>query len=57
MKPAASSSLVRRAEALTFLAGLLLFAVGLSWAWLPLGPIGAGAILMAVSLFGGGKTQ
>ena len=57
MKPAASSSLVRRAEALTFLAGLLLFAVGLSWAWLPLGPIGAGAILLAVSLFGGGKTQ
>lgn len=41
---------------IAFLAGLLLFAAGLSWAWLPLGPIGAGLVLMAVSVFGGNKS-
>lgn len=40
-----------------FVAGLALFAAGLSWAWPPLGPIGVGVVLMAVSLFGGGKPQ
>jgi len=41
---------------LVFLAGLLLFGAGLSWAWPPLGPIGAGLVLMAVSVFGGKKS-
>lgn len=38
-------------DLIVFAVGLLLFAVGLSLAWLPLGPIGAGAVLMGVSVF------
>lgn len=38
-----------------FALGLLLFAGGLSWVWPPLGLIGAGLIVMGVSLFGGRK--
>lgn len=41
-----------RAELIAFTIGLLLFSVGLSLAWFPLGPIGAGAVLMGISLFG-----
>ena len=37
---------------LVFAAGLLVFAVGLSLWYLPAGLIGAGAVLMAVTLFG-----
>lgn len=44
-----------RPQGIVFLVGLVLFAAGLSWAWLPLGPIGAGVVLMATSLFGGGR--
>lgn len=39
-------------ELAVFGLGLLLFAAGLSWAWLPLGPIGAGVVLMAVAVLG-----
>ena len=39
-------------DLVVFGAGLLLFAAGLSLAWLPLGPIGAGLVLMAVAAFG-----
>lgn len=42
----------RKSEAIAFAIGLLLFSAGLSLAWYPLGPIGGGAVLMAVSLFG-----
>lgn len=38
-----------------FVAGLVLFGLGLGLAWPPLGLIGTGAILMAVSVFGGGR--
>lgn len=38
-------------DVLLFAAGLVLFAAGLSWAWLPLGPIGAGLVLMAMALY------
>lgn len=41
----------RYADVVLFGAGLLLFAAGLSWAWAPLGPIGAGLALMAVALY------
>jgi len=39
-------------ELVAFAIGLLLFSIGLSLAWYPLGLIGGGAVLMAVSLFG-----
>jgi hypothetical protein len=35
--------------------GILLFA-GLAWAWLPLVPIGIGAALLTVGIFGARKT-
>jgi len=38
--------------AVPFVLGLVLLSVGLSWAWLPLGPIGAGAVLLYVALAG-----
>lgn len=38
-----------------FLVGLVLFGVGLGLAWLPLGLLGPGCVLMAISLFGDGK--
>lgn len=41
------------AELWVFVAGLALFAVGLYQAWPPLGPIGAGLVLMAVAVIGG----
>lgn len=41
-----------RPELVAFAVGLLLFCGGLSLAWAPLGLIGGGAVLMAVSLFG-----
>lgn len=41
-----------RADLIAFAVGLLLFSIGLSLAWYPLGPIGGGVVLMAVSLFG-----
>lgn len=42
-----------RASLVVFAAGLVLFAGGLWLAWPPLGLIGPGAVLMAISLFGG----
>jgi len=39
-------------DAAAFIVGLLIFSVGLSLAWYPLGPIGGGMVLMATSLFG-----
>lgn len=55
----ASAWLVARINGWIFITGLVLFSAGLSWAWPPLGLIGAGVILMAGSLFGnagkGGK--
>lgn len=39
-------------DAVAFMAGLVLFSVGLSLAWYPLGPIGGGLVLMATSIFG-----
>lgn len=53
----AARAVVVYGELLMFVIGLMLFAAGLSWAWPPAGLIGAGGVLMAVSLFGGGKTQ
>lgn len=49
--------LARRVEVVVFLLGLLLFAAGLSWAWPPLGPIGAGVVLMAWTVLGGEEKQ
>ncbi len=45
-----------RVELLGFAAGLLLFCAGLGLAWPPLGLIGAGGMLMALSLFGGDES-
>jgi hypothetical protein len=42
-----------RLELIGFALGLILFTAGLAMAWLPAGPIGAGIVLMAVSLFDG----
>ena len=42
-----------RPELIAFAIGQLLFCVGLSLAWFPLGLIGGGLVLMGVSLFGG----
>lgn len=39
-------------DLVVFVLGLMLFAGGLSLAWAPLGPIGAGVVLMGVSAFG-----
>lgn len=47
-----SAWLVARVDGWVFITGLVLFGFGLSWAWPPLGLIGAGLVLMAVSLFG-----
>jgi len=47
-----SAWLVARIDGWVFVTGLVLFGAGLSWAWPPLGLIGAGLVLMAVSLFG-----
>ena len=40
-----------------FACGLLLFACGLSLWYLPAGLIGAGAVLLGVTLFGGGEKK
>lgn len=60
MKPVASSSsvsawLAARANGVAFVSGLILFGVGLSLAWAPLGLIGVGAVLMAVSVLEGNR--
>lgn len=39
-------------DAIACIFGLLIFSAGLSLAWYPLGLIGGGAILMALSIFG-----
>jgi len=39
-------------DLVVFVLGLGLFGTGLSLAWLPLGPIGVGVVLMGISLFG-----
>ncbi len=39
-------------EIVVFIAGLAVFAIGLSLAWPPLGLIGAGAVMMIVAAFG-----
>lgn len=44
--------MTNRYDAVAFIFGLLIFSVGLSLAWYPLGPIGGGLVLMAVSVFG-----
>lgn len=40
------------ADAVAWLIGLILFGVGLGLIYLPAGLIGAGAVIMAVALFG-----
>ncbi len=50
-RPALSPAAV---NVLVFCAGLLLLAVGLSLWYLPAGLVGAGAVLLYVTLFGGG---
>lgn len=45
------------ANLLAFVAGLLLFAVGLSLWYLPAGLVGAGVVLLYVTLFGGGEKR
>ena len=42
-------------DAVVFALGLMLFSAGLAMAWLPLGLIGPGVVLMAISVFGGSK--
>ncbi len=42
---------------LVFVAGLALLAVGLSLWYLPAGLVGAGVVLLYVTLFGGGKER
>lgn len=51
----AKAWVAERPRAAVFTLGLVLFAAGLAWAWPPLGLIGPGAVLMAFTLFGGGK--
>lgn len=53
----ARSWVAARINPLAFVVGLILFGCGLSWAWPPLGLIGAGMVLMAASLFGGGHKE
>lgn len=42
---------------LVFVAGLLLLAIGLSLWYLPAGLVGAGGVLLYVTLFGGGEKR
>ena len=44
--------LAARADLLVFALGLVLFGVGLGLAWLPLGLVGPGVVLMYISLAG-----
>jgi hypothetical protein len=46
---------IYKLELAAFGIGLLLFSIGLSLIWFPLGLIGGGAVLMGVSMFGGPK--
>lgn len=41
-----------RPDLVVFALGLIAFCAGLYMAWPPLGPIGGGVVLMAISLFG-----
>lgn len=50
----AQGAVAQRLTLFVFLLGLGLFGAGLWLAWPPLGFIGPGAILMAISIFGGG---
>lgn len=42
---------------IVFSFGLILFGLGLGWAWGPLGFIGTGLVLMCITLFGGGPRE
>ena len=44
-----------RAELIVFLLGLMVFSVGLSLAWPPLGLIGGGIVLMLITIINPGR--
>jgi len=43
--------MTRRPELVAFIAGLLLFSIGLALVWFPLAFIGSGLVLMLITVF------